>query len=514
MRNENGLGLRVQGSEKTGQGKGSGVQESGNKGQKYRNPVSCTLFVVLFFFTLSLAPCLRTFAAETTDQANEDSPGMQAAYDEISAIKMKKYDELTAGIAELRGRIKELLEKENTLLSEKEKAKAALEAASREAEVADADVKKILGAASEENEKMRIFAEGAAKESSARREKIEKLKKDLEEVNAKLKELQDSKRKTETDNEARDKVYRKASAQQQALKGKKAAEGEEGEAERLQKEMEELEAKAQDGERLRQQLSEKVLASAEKSRAVEEQISALENEDALRAKELKEKIKNFDQTKNADGEKKRSAEKAKKIAGKAGAKVLVARTALQKIEADLEQVSGEKRQAEKDLEERTEELKVRISALVSQNDRDQTLLPKSPEAGEKNIRKRLKRAEKDLVSLQRKAEKAALVNEKFKAKFDKEILEKHFNLAVIYEMNGLYKDSEREYLECLKIDPKDADVHYNLAILYDDRLNNNKKAQKHYYSFLKNRPIGESGERVRDWIMRSELEKRLGVGVR
>ena len=81
-------------------------------------------------------------------------------------------------------------------------------------------------------------------------------------------------------------------------------------------------------------------------------------------------------------------------------------------------------------------------------------------------------------------------------------------------MNGLYKDSEKEYLECLKIDPEDADVHYNLAILYDDRLNDNKKAQKHYYKYLSFRPIGESGERVRDWILRTELERRFGSTVR
>ena len=82
------------------------------------------------------------------------------------------------------------------------------------------------------------------------------------------------------------------------------------------------------------------------------------------------------------------------------------------------------------------------------------------------------------------------------------------------QTKALYKEAEKEYLECLKISPGDADVHYNLAILYDDRLNDNKKAQHHYYKFLAFRPIGESGERVRDWIMRSELEKRLGSTVR
>ncbi|MBI5150033.1 MAG: hypothetical protein HZA28_04595, partial [Candidatus Omnitrophica bacterium] len=46
---------------------------------------------------------------------------------------------------------------------------------------------------------------------------------------------------------------------------------------------------------------------------------------------------------------------------------------------------------------------------------------------------------------------------------DKQKLDMHFNLAVAYDKTGMYEAEEGEYLECLKIDPNDANVHYNLG---------------------------------------------------
>lgn len=456
---------------------------------------------------------------EDQNQERADAPGMRAEYDKISAIKMKKYDELMWEITGTRNRIEELLAKEQKLLGEKEKAEAALAKCSKAAEVAGENVKKALGDASAEDEKMRSFAAVVAKESAARQKKIEKLKADFEELDGKKEQLQSSKNKTEAANAARDTEYKDISKRLLALKAESSAGGKnkaeaEDESARLKKLMSELEIKTHEGELLRQRLSDEILASAEKSRSVEEEISALEREDASRAKELRVKIGDFDKTPNGDQEKVPASKGLKKIAEEANLKWLNAKAALKEIDEALVKVSGEKLQAEKDLVEKTGELKVRISALVVQSARDQELLLQGVNAGEKDIKKRLKRAEKDVVELRRKMERSLWDHKELKTKFNKEMLDKHFNLAVLYEMNGLYKDAEREYLECLKIEPKDADVHYNLAILYDDRLNNNKKAQQHYYKFLACRPIGEPGEDVRDWIMRSELEKRLGSTVR
>ena len=457
--------------------------------------------------------------SENALQEGSDVQDMRAQYDEINAIKMKKYDELTREIAEIKVRIEGFRVKEQELSGEKEKAESDLAERVKTAESASANVKKALGAVSAEDEKMRNLVLDAAKESAGRRAKIEKMESVLKEADTKMEELQSAKDKAEAENSTREAEYKDVSSRLTALKGKSSPEQESGAGEpegaaSLKKIMSELEAKIQEGERVKRGLSEEILASAEKIQAAEEAVSALESDETLKAKELRGKIEAFDKAKKEDKEKARAIEGAKKAAEEAALKVVDAKAALQKTQEELEQVSQEKLKAEKDLAERTEGLKVRISALVAQNESDRELFPKAAGTGQKDTKESRELAEKEAVEIRRKADQALLANKELQLKFDKEMLKNHFNMAVIYERNGLYADSEKEYLECLKIDRKDADVHYNLAILYDDRLNDNTKAQKHYYEFLSLRPMGESGERVRDWVMRSELEKRLGSTVR
>ncbi len=92
---------------------------------------------------------------------------------------------------------------------------------------------------------------------------------------------------------------------------------------------------------------------------------------------------------------------------------------------------------------------------------------------------------------------------------DRQRLNMHFNLAVTYDKTGMYAQEEQEYLECLKIDPEDAYVHYNLAILYDDRLNDHAKALRHYRKYLSLKPVGEDAEKIRQWMLYAEEEARL-----
>ena len=92
---------------------------------------------------------------------------------------------------------------------------------------------------------------------------------------------------------------------------------------------------------------------------------------------------------------------------------------------------------------------------------------------------------------------------------DKQRLDMHFNLAVAYDKTGMYKAEEREYKECLRIDPADANVHYNLGILYDDKLNDNQKAVRHYQKYLRFRPMGEDTEQVKWWIVHAQQQQRL-----
>ncbi|MFA5164243.1 MAG: tetratricopeptide repeat protein [Candidatus Omnitrophota bacterium] len=126
----------------------------------------------------------------------------------------------------------------------------------------------------------------------------------------------------------------------------------------------------------------------------------------------------------------------------------------------------------------------------------------------------LKNAQKNADDAKKEKQAAAAQAKKMKIKTDKERLDMHFNLAVVYEKNGMYADAEREYYKCLQIDPNDAEVHYNLGILYDDRMNKTSAALVHYKRYLELRPKGESSEEVRQWIFNAEQEARLGVEAR
>lgn len=97
---------------------------------------------------------------------------------------------------------------------------------------------------------------------------------------------------------------------------------------------------------------------------------------------------------------------------------------------------------------------------------------------------------------------------------DKQLLDMHYNLALAYNKTGMHAQERDEYLACLKIDPRDAHVHYNLAVLYDDNLNNNRKAVYHYQKYLELMPGDEDGARVKEWILRAEEEDRIGVQMR
>ncbi|MDD5737113.1 MAG: hypothetical protein PHH20_02330 [Candidatus Omnitrophica bacterium] len=126
----------------------------------------------------------------------------------------------------------------------------------------------------------------------------------------------------------------------------------------------------------------------------------------------------------------------------------------------------------------------------------------------------LKNAQKNADDARKERQATAEQAKKLKIKTDKERLDMHFNLAVVYEKNGMYVDAEREYYKCLMIDQNDAEVHYNLAILYDDRMNKTSAALVHYKRYLELRPKGESSEEVRQWIFNAEQEARLGVEAR
>jgi len=98
---------------------------------------------------------------------------------------------------------------------------------------------------------------------------------------------------------------------------------------------------------------------------------------------------------------------------------------------------------------------------------------------------------------------------KTKEEIVRQKLDMHYNLALAYDKREMYKEEEKEYRKCLKINPNDANVHYNLAILYDDKLHMNKKAVEHYKKFLELNPSGEGSNEVKRWILHAQQDQRF-----
>lgn len=93
-----------------------------------------------------------------------------------------------------------------------------------------------------------------------------------------------------------------------------------------------------------------------------------------------------------------------------------------------------------------------------------------------------------------------------RSKLRSETATMHYNLAVILTDQRNYPAAIREYEKVLETRPNDVDAHYNLAIIYDDYLKNNKKALEHYRQYVKIAPDAPEVQQVRRWIKDKEYE--------
>jgi len=110
-----------------------------------------------------------------------------------------------------------------------------------------------------------------------------------------------------------------------------------------------------------------------------------------------------------------------------------------------------------------------------------------------------------------KAERMAFVLEKAReevaAADDLQKRDMHYNMGAVYAKEGRFREAEAEYLKALRIDPNDSAVHYNLAILYDDELNEKEKAAMHYRKYLKLNPGAPDADAVKGWLMAIEMNR-------
>ena len=146
-------------------------------------------------------------------------------------------------------------------------------------------------------------------------------------------------------------------------------------------------------------------------------------------------------------------------------------------------------QLEKELEELRRNLQIK-DGLVS--DKDQEL---------QSLRMELERREQRLIKAERMAKLMEKTREEVRVVSEKEKRDMHYNMAAVYVKEGRPREAEQEYLRALQLDPTDADVHYNLAILYEDEFNNDRKAARHFRRYLKLAPNAEDAEVVKSWLM-------------
>lgn len=128
------------------------------------------------------------------------------------------------------------------------------------------------------------------------------------------------------------------------------------------------------------------------------------------------------------------------------------------------------------------------------------MVPGLPDPAIVSLRLELMLREQELAKSNKEVERLKDIVRKIHEASRRESLVFHYNVAAIYRSNMMYKKAEESYLKALEIDPRDAGVHYNLAILYDDNFKDKKKAKYHYEKFLELAPEDADAPKVREWL--------------
>lgn len=81
----------------------------------------------------------------------------------------------------------------------------------------------------------------------------------------------------------------------------------------------------------------------------------------------------------------------------------------------------------------------------------------------------------------------------------------HYNVGNFYFRNKEYASAVEEYKKAIMYQPKDADAHYNLAIVNDEYLGNRPEALQHYKRFLSLAAADPKATKVEQRILDLEL---------
>ncbi len=122
-----------------------------------------------------------------------------------------------------------------------------------------------------------------------------------------------------------------------------------------------------------------------------------------------------------------------------------------------------------------------------------------------SLKLEMERREQRLIKAERMSELMEKTREEVQQVSKKEQRDLHYNMASVYAKESRYAEAEREYLQALRVDPTDAGSHYNLAILYEDVLNDKRKAAMHYRAYLKLSPNADDADEVKSWLLQLDM---------
>ena len=83
----------------------------------------------------------------------------------------------------------------------------------------------------------------------------------------------------------------------------------------------------------------------------------------------------------------------------------------------------------------------------------------------------------------------------------------HYNLAVVYLRNHQYADAASSLKNTVSLNPKDKNAYYNLAVLYESYLNDKKQAFDYYAQYLRLSSKADDTGEIKSWM--GQIKKEL-----
>ncbi len=114
-------------------------------------------------------------------------------------------------------------------------------------------------------------------------------------------------------------------------------------------------------------------------------------------------------------------------------------------------------------------------------------------------------AEQELMALKVKLKELATAKERLTQESGKA----HYNLGNLFFRNGKYAKAAAEYEMALNALPEDADIYYNLAVLYDYYLDDSEKAKVYYSKYLRKNPGADESLFVKERIAENGFKSKF-----